>query len=105
MSLDLPFHCTGFEWNSHNADKIWLKHRVTPLECEQTFLNLPLMVAEDIQHSEKENRFYTLGQTDSARPLFLVFTVRKENIRVISARDMSQKERRLYQSYEENTSI
>ncbi|MBU3931587.1 MAG: BrnT family toxin [Proteobacteria bacterium] len=53
-----------------------------------------------------KNRFYTLGQTDTGRLLFLVFTVRKNKIWVISARDMSRKERGIYQRHEkENTSI
>ncbi|MEK6801688.1 MAG: BrnT family toxin [Nitrospirota bacterium] len=37
-----------------------------------------------------------LGHTDASRKLFLVFTIRKRRIRIISARDMSTKERRQY---------
>ena len=98
--------CTEFEWDKHNADKICLKHYVAPSECEQIFFNLPLIVEDDIRHSEKENRFYALGQTDTSRLLFLVFTIRKNKVRVISARDMNREERRIYQSYEkENTKV
>jgi uncharacterized DUF497 family protein len=101
---DILSKCIGFEWDEYNADKIWLKHRVSLSECEQIFFNLPLVVADDIKHSEQENRFYALGQTDAERFLFMVFTVRKNKIRVISARDMNRKERRVYQSHEdENT--
>ncbi len=92
--------CTAFEWDARNAEKNWQKHRVTPSECEQIFFNRPLVVADDIKHSEKENRFYALGHTDSRRRLFVVFTVRRDDIRVISARDMHRKERRVYQSHE-----
>ncbi len=99
--FDFLAKCTGFEWDSHNADKIWLKHHVSPSECEQVFFNLPLVVTDDVKHSEQENRFFALGQTDAERFLFIVFTIRKNKIRVISARDMSRKERRAYQSYEE----
>jgi uncharacterized DUF497 family protein len=42
-------------------------------------------------------RFYLLGQTDAARLLFVVFTLRGTLIRVISARDMSRKERKVYE--------
>ena len=86
----------GFEWNEANLTKNWEKHRVTPWECEQLFFNLPLVVAEDPAHSTVESRYYVLGQTDAGRRLFLVFTARKRRIRVISARDMSVKERRTY---------
>jgi uncharacterized DUF497 family protein len=86
----------GFDWNEANLTKNWEKHRVTPWECEQAFFNLPLVVAEDSAHSAIEARYYVLGQTDTGRRLFLVFTTRKGRIRVISARDMSAKERRTY---------
>jgi hypothetical protein len=101
MPSDILAKCTGFEWDSHNAEKIWLKHHVSLSECEQIFFNLPLVVADDIKHSEQETRFYALGQTDAERFLFMVFTVRKNKIRVISARDMNRKERRIHQSHEE----
>lgn len=99
MSLDVLSKCTGFEWDEYNADKIWGKHHVTPSECEQVFFNLPLVVQGDVNHSEVEDRFYVLGQTDASRLLFLVFTVRNNKIRVISARDMNRKERRVYQTH------
>lgn len=98
--FDLLHKCTGFEWDAHNADKNWEKHRVMPSECEQIFFNRPLVVADDVKHSEKENRFYALGHTDGGRMLFVVFAVRRDKIRVISARDMNRKERRVYQSHE-----
>jgi uncharacterized protein len=89
--------CAGFQWDEHNATKIWEKHAVTPTESEQVFFNRPLVVADDAKHSGEERRFYVLGQTDAGRLLFLVFTIRAALIRVISARDMSRKERRVYQ--------
>ncbi len=90
--------CTGFEWDEGNSRKNWTKHQVTPSECEQIYFNQPLIVKNDIKHSEYESRFYALGKTDEKRKLFLVFTVRKNEIRVISARDMSRKEREVYES-------
>jgi uncharacterized DUF497 family protein len=91
----------GFEWDQANAQKIWKKHRVSPFECEQIFFHRPLVVADDLQHSQGESRYYVLGRTDDRRLLFLVFTIRRNRIRVITARDMSRKERRVYQSHEE----
>ena len=86
----------GFDWDEANLAKNWEKHRVTPWECERAFFNMPLVVADDLTHSTVEPRYYVLGQTDAERRLFIVFTVRKRRIRVISARDMSPKERRAY---------
>lgn len=101
--IDILSKCAGFAWDEHNAEKNWQKHRVTPSECEEMFFNRPLVVADDIKHSEKENRLYALGHTDAGRLLFAVFTVRSANIRIISARDMNRKERRAYKFHEENS--
>ena len=92
--------CVGFEWDDANSRKIWIKHRVTPFECEQMFFHRPLVVVADVKHSQSENRFYALGRTEAGRLLFTVFTIRRQLIRVISARDMSRKERRVYTVYE-----
>ena len=73
---------------------------VTPFECEQVFFNQPLVVVPDKSHSEKEVRFYVLGQSDIGRLLFMVFTIRKNLIRVISARDMTRSEKGVYTSHE-----
>jgi len=88
--------CTGFEWDEGNAVKNRIRHQVAQSECEQVFFNEPLIVANDVKHSDREKRWFVLGQTDSGRLLFLVFTIRKNMIRVISARDMNKKERRIY---------
>lgn len=92
---------SGFEWDEWNAPKIWEKHSVTSAECEQVFFNEPFVVAKDVEHSAEEQRYYVLGATDQGRGLFLVFTMRKNRIRVITARDMSRKERRIYRNVEE----
>ncbi|RPJ14741.1 MAG: BrnT family toxin [Deltaproteobacteria bacterium] len=89
---------TGFQWDEGNLLKNWEKHRVSAVECEQVFFNNPLLAVRDEQHSDSESRFYLLGQTDTGRKLFVVFTTRDNLIRVISARDMSRKERKIYEA-------
>lgn len=98
---DTLTECTGFEWDKGNSDKNWIKHRVSRSECEQVFFNLPLVVTDDTKHSKEESRFFALGQTDTGRGLFVIFTVRGDTIRVISARDMNRKERRIYDEKED----
>jgi len=88
----------GFDWDQGNVEKNWLAHEVTPQESEQAFFNRPLIVADDTKHSRTEKRYFVLGQTDEDRPLFIAFTVRKRRIRVISARDMNRKEKKVYLS-------
>jgi uncharacterized DUF497 family protein len=90
--------CEGFQWDAANSDKIWQRQQVVPTECEEVFFNHPLVVGEDEKHSAAEGRLYALGQTDAARLLFVVFTIRGPLIRIISARDMSRKERMTYRS-------
>jgi uncharacterized DUF497 family protein len=89
-------HCRGFDWDEWNAEKIWSRHQVGRSECEQVLFNQPFILAEDVEHSQEEMRYYGLGHTDKGRELFMVFTIRGDLIRVIMARDMSRKEREMY---------
>ena len=93
---------TGFDWNADNRGKN-AKHRVSDDECEEVFFNLPLLLGPDEAHSKQEDRYYVLGQTNVGRRLFIAFTMRGTQIRVISARDMTRKERRAYNEAEETT--
>lgn len=93
---------TGFEWDSGNRGKNWARHRVSDEECEEVFFNFPLVVAPDIEHSGHEVRYYALGRTTAGRGLLVVFTPRGSRIRMISARDMTKKERRAYNEAEES---
>ena len=88
----------GFEWDVGNARKSVDKHGVSSSEAEQVFFNVPLLVADDARHSDAEPRYHALGKTDADRRLHITFTLRAEGtmIRVISARDMSRKERSVY---------
>ncbi len=87
----------GFDWDDGNKQKNWEKHQVDFRECEEVFFNQPLLIKEDSKHSSQEKRFYVLGRSDIGRTLFLVFTLRNNKIRVISARDQSKKERKIYE--------
>jgi hypothetical protein len=89
--------CTGFQWDAGNSDKIRERHRVAQGECEEIFFNQPFLVTFDEEHSQGEPRYFGLGQTTAERFLLVVFTIRGALIRVISARDMSRKERKVYE--------
>ncbi|HYU31328.1 MAG TPA: BrnT family toxin [Thermoanaerobaculia bacterium] len=95
MSEDVD--ATEFDWDGGNAEKNWLRHRVSQSESEQVFFNRPLVVSEDELHSHGEARYYALGRTDLSRLLFVVYTLRGEKIRVISARDMTRREQKEYE--------
>ena len=89
-------NCEGFDWDEGNSNKNWHLHEVTDGECEDVFFNLPLIIASDQKHSHNETRFFALGRTDADRWLFIAFTIRNKLIRVISARDMTKREERVY---------
>lgn len=62
------------------------------------FFNQPLLLVEDMKHSQDEPQIHALGKTRAGRRLHLTFTLREGGtlIRVISARDMHRKERAVY---------
>jgi uncharacterized protein len=102
VAADLWRSCEGFDWDEHNAQKLWDRHEVTPEEAEEVFFRRPVIVRGDIRQSKREKRYYLLGQTSRGRLLFAAFTLRQRLIRIISARDMNRRETEVYQQYEEN---
>lgn len=90
-----------FEWDSHNQDKNWHKHKVDYKECEQAFINTPQAIFEDEAHSISELRYTLLSYTNNQRHLFITFTVRDNKVRIISARDQDKKERSIYEENKE----
>lgn len=102
--MDPLENCAGFDWDDGNAHKNWERHRVAPEEAEDVFFHEPFVVRGDLRHSKSEKRYYALGQTGAGRRLFVVFTVRRKLIRVISARDMNRNETHAYEKYDEKNS-
>jgi uncharacterized protein len=88
----------GFDWDAGNERKSADKHGVSQAEAEQALFNEPLLVLEDKRHSASEVRFHALARSETGRRLHITFTLRKDVtlIRVISARDMSGRERVSY---------
>ena len=86
----------GFSWDGGNSRKNERKHGVTDRESEEVFFNKPLIIARSAKGSP-EIRYAALGKTYGSRLLAVVFTLRANKIRVISARPMSRGERKLYE--------
>lgn len=86
-----------FIWDKGNIDKNLTKHGITNTECEEVFFDDKKVIFKDVLHSGKELRFIILGKTKFGRLLFIVFTLRKNKIRIISARDINKKEIKLYE--------
>ncbi len=86
----------SFDWDQGNINKNWDKHRVYHLECEEIFFNESIVTKVEERGVSQEERVSALGVTNEGRFLFVVFTIRRGMIRVVSARDMNKKERKIY---------
>lgn len=87
-----------FEWDSGNQEKNFVKHRVTNAECEEVFFDPRKRVLREVLHPgefDGEKRYIVIGKTPKGRALYIVFTIRRNKVRVISARDLNRKERGL----------
>jgi len=93
----------GFDWDDGNIYKNEKKHGLKWQLIEEVFFNEPLLLLEDLKHSNNECRCFALGQTDDGTTLFVVLTKRVEKIRVISARHMNKKERTIYEQVKKNS--
>jgi uncharacterized DUF497 family protein len=82
-----------FDWDAGNVSHI-ARHNVTPEEVENVFKNDPVDL--NYEHVAGEHRWTILGHTDSRRVLTIVFTLRREAFRAITAHDVSKKSRAEY---------
>ena len=81
----------GISWNNWSIEHI-SRHGVSPEEVEEVcFENEPYI------RKGRDGTYYILGQTLAGRYLFIVAVRSGEGmLRIITARDMDSKERRLY---------
>jgi len=97
---------TDCDWDENNKVKNTLKHAVSNSECEECFLNSYKFFFSDKTHStKKEKRWILFSKTLEERVLVIVFTVRGKKFRVISARNASRKERKIYEKRIKSTKI
>lgn len=94
-----------FEWDKGNIEKIANKHKLNIKIIEEVFKNEPIYFFEDEKHSQTEKRHGVFGLTNNGKILSIVFTIRKDKIRVITARSISKKERRAYAKIKADTKI
>ncbi|HEY1644925.1 MAG TPA: BrnT family toxin [Candidatus Saccharimonadales bacterium] len=89
--MKVNLKASQFDWDSGNRDKNKSKHAVDDWECEEVFIDTKKVILKDTLHSGHEKRFIMLGKTRHARLLYLVFTIRNDKVRVISARDVTKR--------------
>jgi uncharacterized protein len=90
----------NFEWDANKAKSNLAKRGISFEEASTIFEDPRSLTIPDPVHSELENRFITVGSSHRGKLLVVVHTERGDNIRIISARIASRRER---QTYEEST--
>ena len=87
----------SFEWDPRKDASNRRKHRVPFSEAASAFAD-PLSVTKpDPDHSVSENRFILLGLSIRGRLLVVSHAERGDNIRIISARLATNREREAYE--------
>jgi uncharacterized DUF497 family protein len=89
----------NFQWDEGNARTNLEKHGVSFEEAATVFGDPLSLTIPDPAHSQVEDRWIVLGHSHQRKLLVVVHTERGDNIRIISARRASKRERK---SYEEN---
>lgn len=85
-------------WLQQFVEKLAIKHDVEKTEVEEVLANHPYFRFVSKGNRPGEDVYSAMGQTDAGRYL-IVFFIQKSNRRVliISARDMTRRERRNYE--------
>jgi uncharacterized DUF497 family protein len=78
------------------------KHGLKCKTIEEVFFNEPLLIVEDFSHSYDECRCVAFGRDNKNNKIMVVFIVRDNQVRVISAREMSKKEKKFYETNKNN---
>jgi hypothetical protein len=87
----------SFEWSFEKAARDLAKHGVSFQEAETVFGDPLGRIVTDPRHSEEEDRYVLLGLSHRQRLLAVMFTERAEQVRIISARLATRRERRNYE--------
>ena len=86
-----------FEWDSVKAESNERKHGVAFPEAGTVFNDELALTFFDPAHSVDENRYVTIGRSATGRLLVAAHTQRGARIRLISAREATDNERRRYE--------
>ena len=86
-----------FEWDEPKAKKNLKKHGISFHEAGTVFADPMAITYHDPDHSEKEHRFLSLGMSQFNHLIVVAHTDRDGKVRIISARAMTKRERKIYE--------
>jgi len=84
-------------WNPDKAAANLKKHRVSFIEAASVFSDPLSTTVPDPDHSANEDRYITVGLSYRSRLLMVAHTERGDRIRIISARELTRRERESYE--------
>ena len=87
----------GIEWSLAKAQSNLKKHGVSFEEAATVFDDRLTEYLPDLAHPIEEERFIAFGTSDKGHLLAVIFTEIGETVRIISAREMTPKEKRQYE--------
>ncbi|WP_310416116.1 BrnT family toxin [Chamaesiphon sp. OTE_8_metabat_110] len=88
----------SFEWDEEKAKSNIAKHDVSFDEATSVFDDPLFLTFADPEHSIQEQRFVIMGESARGRLLVVSYTERAGTTRLISARQVTRKERKAYES-------
>jgi uncharacterized DUF497 family protein len=83
----------GFDWDLHNVGHV-ARHGISPAEVEEAVARPHAIIPARDMAGEK--RWKLFGTSAAGRCLPVVFTIRDERLRPVTAHPMNQPERRTY---------
>ncbi|HEY9703803.1 MAG TPA: BrnT family toxin, partial [Allocoleopsis sp.] len=86
-----------FEWDANKQHQNQQKHRVSFDEAATVWTDPLALIAPDPEHSVEEEREWIIGTSYKNRLLVVVYTMRNDTIRIISARQATKSERQQYE--------
>jgi uncharacterized DUF497 family protein len=87
-----------FEWNKNKAKENLKQHNVSFEEAISVFIDNLSVTIHDNEHSVNEDRFIDIGLSNKSRIIVVVYTERKDKIRIISARSATKNEMKNYEN-------
>ena len=75
---------TVFEWDQNKNDVNIVKHEISFFEAQRAFLDPNRIIAEDLEHSKTELRYYCFGIVDGA-VMTVRFMYKNQVVRIFGA--------------------
>lgn len=87
----------GYEWDEEKAKLNFEKHGVSFDEAETVFDDPLFVDFHDPDHSYDEHRYIIIGESGRGRLLLVSYTERGGALRLISSREATPAERKVYE--------